>query len=207
MISAAPCSVGRKTCRLLALPVFLLCAALSVSPSSSSAAPAGTVQDLDSDNGLPDIKLGTPLKSFTGLQLKEDTGRWQSYRLPGDKLKYLGYDITGVVLNFFKDQLYSIDVNFESRGTTTRLLKVFEQKYGKDHTFETRKLLEATTETETREWDGAKTFLVVKTAGNYHGGVARFIDRKMWDQLAEPRKEHAAQLHRMLDGSYTNGDF
>ncbi len=194
--------VWKKVCRLVA--PFLL---ILLIPLVTRAANTGTVDNLDRDNGLPEFQLGAPLKSFSGLELKEDTGRWVSYRVPGDKLKYLGAELTGITLNFFKDQLYSIDVNFESRSATLRLLKSFEQSYGKQHTFETRNLLEATTELETREWDGAKALLVVKTAGNYHGGIARFVDKHLWDQLAAPRKERAAQLHKMLDGSYTNGDF
>lgn len=183
---------------LIAFGLSLTCPAL---------ARAGSVDDLDRDNGLPDAKLGAPLKSFKGLQLVEDTGRWLTYRVPGDHLKYLGNDITSIKLNFFKEQLYSIDLNFESKATTKRLLKTFEQNYGTKHSFETRKLLEATTELETREWTGAKTYLVFKKAGDNRGGVAIFVDRPLWDQLAQPREERAAQTRKMLDGSYTHGDF
>jgi hypothetical protein len=208
MTFAVSLPVWKKVCprRLVAriLPVLIAAGALL---ASTVAGRAGSVDDLDRDNGLPDAKLGAPLKSFKGLQLVENTGRWLTYRVPGDNLKFLGTEVSSIKLNFFKEQLYSIDINFESKATTRRLLKTFEQMYGTKHTFETRKMLEASTELETREWTGTKAYLVFKKAGDNRGGVAIYVDRPLWDQLAQPREERAAQTRKMLDGSYTHGDF
>ena len=207
MIFAASPTAWKKVSRRFVSSVFPVLIVISTLLASPAVVRAGSVEDLDRDNGLPDAKLGAPLKSFKGLQLVEDTGRWLTYRVPGDNLKYLGNDVTSIKLNFFKEQLYSIDINFESKATTKRLLKLFEQSYGTKHSFETRKLLEATTELETREWTGTRVYLVFKKAGDNRGGVAIFVNRPLWDQLAQPREERAAQTRKMLDGSYTHGDF
>ncbi len=207
MFIAAPILNWKKVCRRPAPRLVLALTAMVVLLTGPATVRAGSVADLDRDNGLPDARLGAPLKSFKGLQLVEDTGRWLTYKVPGEKLKFLGNDVTSIKLNFFKEQLYSIDINFDNRATTKRLLKTFEQSYGTVHSFETRKLLEADTELETREWTGAKTYLVFKKAGDNRGGVVIFVDRPLWDQLAQPREERAHQLRKMLDGSYTNGDF
>ena len=168
---------------------------------------AGSVDDLDRDYGLPDARLGTPLKAFQGLELVEDTGRWVTYKVPGNKLRYAGNEVTSIKYNFFKDALYSIDVTFDNRTTCKRLLKMFETNYGKNHTMESRRLPDTNTELETREWTGAKTYLVLKSAGDQRGGVAIFLDRPTWDQLAKPREEKAAQMRKLLNGSYMNADF
>ncbi len=201
MISAAPSTVWRKVRHPLAPLLLLLLIA------GPLAVRAGNLDDLDRDHGLPDARLGAPLKSFTGLQLVEDSGRWLTYKIPGEKLKYAGNEVTSIKYNFFKDQLYSIDVTFDNKTTCKRLLKMLEQNYGTVHSFETRKLAEADTELETREWTASKTYLVFKNAADHRGGTVIFVDKPMWDALAKPREERSAQLRKMLDGSYTNGDF
>lgn len=204
--TAAPLPFSRKNLRRLAAAVLPLAVA-ALTLALPTPARAGSVADLDRDYGLPDAKLGTPLKAFKGLELVEDTGRWLTYKVPGDKLKFAGNEVTSIKYNFFKDALYSIDVTFDNRTTCKRLLKMFEENYGKTHTLESRRMPDTDTDLETREWTGAKTYLVLKSAADQRGGVAIFLDRPVWDQLAKPREEKAAQMRKMLDGSYTNADF
>lgn len=168
---------------------------------------AGTTADLDRDNGLPDARLGAPLKSFQGLQKTEDTGRWLSYTRPADQLRYAGYEIKGITYNFFKEKLYSIDLDVADKRNVKGLLKTLEEQYGKQHSYELHTYPKTAAQLEIREWAGTKVYCVYKNGSDYRGGVLIFLDKPTWDLLQVPKKEKDAQTRDMLKGSFINGDF
>ena len=173
----------------------------------TTTARAGSLADLDRDNGLPDAKLGTPINAFQGLQKTEDVGRWQTFKRPGDVLRYGKYEVSGITYNFFKDRLYSINVDLSSKGSVRGVLKLLENTYGKDHSFESRNYAKSTEVLEIREWAATKVYCVYKSAADYDGGVLTFVDRPTWDLLQIPKKQQQAENRDMLKGSFLNGDF
>jgi hypothetical protein len=189
-----------------ALRLFcLFCLFLGTAHARSAA--TGSVADLDADAGLPDAHIGAPVTSFTGLRRTEDTGRWQTYDRPGDKLNFLGVELKSITYNFFKDRLYSIDLELAGRRNVGRMLKVLEQRYGKTHSFETRTYPHTTAQMEIREWTGTKCYCEYKSAADGVGAELVLLDKPTWDLLQVPKEERAAQSRELLKGSYTNGDF
>ena len=168
---------------------------------------AGTTADLDHDNGLPTAQLGAPLKSFQGLQKIEDTGRWLSYTRPTDDLHYARHEIKGITYNFFKERLYSVDLEIADKGNVKGLLKTLEAQYGKQHSYELHTYPKTAAQLEIREWAGTKVYCVYKNGSDFRGGVLIFLDKPTWDLLQVPKKEKDAQTREMLKGSFTNGDF
>lgn len=168
---------------------------------------AGTLADLDTDNGLPDAQLGAPLRTFQGLSKTEDTGRFQTFTRPTDKRKIDGVEITGVTYNFFKEELYSIDIDVRGVGNVRKMLKVLESKYGTDHTMETRTYPKTSAELEIREWASKRAYCLYKKASDDRGAVLIFVNRPKWDELEVPRRQREDQARDKLKGSFTNGDF
>ena len=173
----------------------------------AAAAHAASVADVDGDNGLPNAQLGAPLASFTGLRKTEDTGRWLTFDRPADKLDFLGIRLKGITYNFFKERLYTIDLELEGRGDVRGMLKALERRYGKNHSLETKTYKNTNAQLEVREWAGTKVYCLYKSAADSVGAELVFVDRPTWDALQIPREERAAQSRDMLKGSYTNGDF
>ena len=183
------------------LLAVLWCAALA------STGRAGTTADLDNDNGLPDARLGAPLKSFQGLHQTEDTGRWLSYTRPGDKLVFEGHEIKNITYNFFKEKLYSVFLDVDGKRNVKGLIKTLEQRYGKQHSYELHTYPKTAAQVEIREWAGARVYCVYKNGADFNGAVLTFLDKPTWDQLQIPKKEKEAESRDMLKGSYLNGDF
>lgn len=168
---------------------------------------AGSLADLDRDNGLPDAKLGTPLKAFQGLQKTEDVGRWLTCKRPSDVLRYGKYEVAGITYNFFKDRLYSISVDLSEKGSVKGVLKLLENQYGKDHSLDRRTYAQSNAVLEIREWAGTKAYCVYKNATDFDGGVLTFVDKPTWDLLQIPKKQQQAENRDKLKGSFLNGDF
>ena len=182
--------------RLALLAALLFCAG----------ARAGSVADLDRENGLPNAKLGTPLSAFQGLQKTEDVGRWLTFKRPSDNLHYGKYAVTGISYNFFKDKLYSINLDVVGRGNVKGILKLLEQQYGKDHTMDTLPFAKVSATMEVREWSGAKVYCVMKNSSENDGGVLTLLDKPTWDLLQIPKKEKLEASKQMLSGSFMDGD-
>ncbi len=168
---------------------------------------AGSVDDLDRANGLPNAKLGAPLESFHGLTLVEDTGRWLTYKPPGEKFSYAGFEVTRIQYNFFKGRLYSINVDIDGKRSTRGILKSLEADFGPVHSLEKHRLPGTDTDLEVREWTGRKDYLLYKSAANYAGAQITFLDKPTWDQLQIPLEQRKQQYRQMLGGSFSNGDF
>ncbi|MBV9659367.1 MAG: hypothetical protein JO295_14800 [Verrucomicrobia bacterium] len=168
---------------------------------------AGSVEDLDRDNGLPDAKLGTPVEAFQGLEQTEETGRWTTYRRPADKLKFGKFEVSSISYNFFKGKLYSIFIDVEGRRNTRGILKLLEENYGKNYTLASRQIPKSEDQLQTREWSGRRVYLLYKNADSFVGGRLTFLDKPTWDLLQVPKEERRKEIRKMLEGSYTNGDF
>ena len=171
------------------------------------AARAGSVADLDRQNGLPDAQIGTPVTAFKGLQQTEDTGRWSTYKRPSDRLTFGQFELTGITYNFFKGKLYSIFLEVEGKRNVKGLIRALEALYGREHSLEKRPLPPTPIVMETREWTGQKLYLLYKNSDNFSGGQITYLDRPVWDSLQVPKQERAAELRKLLQGSFTNGDF
>ena len=167
----------------------------------------GTLEDLDRDNGLPDAQLGANLRNFQGLRKTEDTGRFLTFIRPGDKMVFEGAEITGITYNFFKEELYSIDIDVAGTNNVKKLLRYLETHYGSDHTKETRTYAKTATDLDIREWSGRKAYCLLKSGSDLKGAVLVFVNRPKWDELQVPRKEREKQNRDMLKGSFMNGDF
>ncbi len=167
----------------------------------------GTVADLDRDNGLPNAQLGAPLRSFQGMNKTEDLGRFLTFTRPADKLRFEGVEITAVTYNFFKEELYSIDIDVAGAGNVKKLLHLLEKKYGKDYTTDTRTFEKAAAQLEIREWTSRRAYCLLKSASDGRGAVLVFVNRPKWDELEVPRRERENQSKDMLKGSFTHGDF
>ena len=168
---------------------------------------AGSVVDLDQQNGLPDAQIGAPVTAFKGLQQTEDTGRWTTYKRPSDRLTFGQYDLSAITYNFFKGKLYSIFLEAEGKRNVKGLIHSLESLYGRQHSLEKRPLPPSPIVMETREWTGQKIYLLYKNSDNFSGGQITYLDRPTWDTLQVPKQERAAELRKMLQGSFTNGDF
>ena len=171
----------------------------------TAAVRAGTVADLDRDDGLPNAKLGTPLSAFQGLEKTEDVGRWLTFKRPSDNLHYGKFPVTGITYNFFKEKLYSINLDIVGKGNVHGVIKRLEQDYGKDHTFDTLPFAKVSATMEVREWSGAKVYCVLKSASDFEGGVLTLVDKPTWDQLQIPKKEKLEAAKQMLGGSFLDG--
>ncbi len=167
----------------------------------------GTVADLDRDNGLPNAQLGAPLRSFQGMNKTEDLGRFLTFTRPADKLRFEGVEITAVTYNFFKEELYSIDIDVAGAGNVKKLLHLLEKKYGKDYTTDTRTFEKAAAQLEIREGTSRRAYCLLKSASDGRGAVLVFVNRPKWDELEVPRRERENQSKDMLKGSFTHGDF
>lgn len=189
------------------LPVLLCGVALTVATAVVTTARAGSVQDLDQHNGLPDAQLGASVSSFRNLQQTEDTGRWTSYRRPTDRLTFGPYDLSSITYNFFKGKLYSIFLETDGKRNVKGVLNTLERMYGKDHTFQRQEVPKINVALETREWTGTKVYLLYKNGDDYRGGQITILDKPTWDALQKPKLERTAELRKMLEGSFTNGDF
>ena len=167
---------------------------------------AGSLADLDRDNGLPDAKLGTPINAFQGMQRTEDVGRWQTYKRPGDVLRYGKFAVTGITYNFFKDRLYSINLDVSDRHSVKGLIALLEAQYGKDHGRDERAYTHSTAIMEIREWASSKVYCIYKSGSEYDGAVLTFLDKPTWDLLQIPKKQQQAENREKLQGSFLNGD-
>jgi hypothetical protein len=188
------------------LRLFCLFCLLSLGTARAGSV-AGSVADLDADDGLPDARIGEPMTSFTGLQKTEDVGRWLTFVRPGDKLEFLGVKLKGITYNFFKERLYSIDLELSGKHNVDSMLKALERHYGKAHSLETRTYAHTNAQMEVREWTGVKMYCDYKSAVDGTGAELVLLDRPTWDLLQVPKEERAAASREMLKGSYTNGDF
>ena len=166
---------------------------------------AGTVADLDRDDGLPNAKLGAPLSAFQGLEKTEDVGRWLTFKRPSDNLHYGKLAVTGITYNFFKEKLYSINLDIVGRGNVHGIIKRLEQDYGKDHTLDTLPFAKVSATMEVREWSGTKVYCVLKSGSDFEGGVLTLLDKPTWDQLQIPKKEKLEAAKQMLGGSFLDG--
>ncbi len=184
----------------------LLCC-LFVVACCAGAMPPGSVSNLDKDGGLPGAPIGAPLQSFNGMQQIEDTGRWLSYVRPQDRLEFLGVRLKGITYNFFKERLYSINLDITGRRETHQMLKILEQRYGNDYTFDTKSYPKVQAQMEIREWAGAKLYCIFKSSSEFDGGVLTLLDKPTWDLLQIPKREQQAQARALLKGSFSNGDF
>ena len=184
----------------LALPAVLLALASGVHAD-------GTVADLDHDNGLPAAQLGAPLRGFGEMHKTDDNGRFLTFTRPGDSLRIEGVEVAGITYNFFKEELYSIDIDVAGTGNVKRMLKLLEKKYGKDHSFENKTYPKTTAELEIREWTGKRAYCLYKSASDFRGAVLILLNKPKWDELEVPRHQREDQSRNMLKGSYTNGDF
>ena len=193
-------SRSARLCRMFLCVLFAACAV-------AAAPPTGSVADLDRDAGLPGAPIGAPLQSFNGLKQIEDTGRWLSYVRPADRLEFQGVPVKAITYNFFKEKLYSINLDVSGRGDTHRMLKMLEQRYGSDHSFDTRAYAKVRAEMEVREWAGTKLYCIFKSSSEFDGGVLTLLDKPTWDQLQVPKREKEAQSRAMLKSSFSNGDF
>ncbi len=189
-----------RRCRTLGFVLILACTAVP-------AVRAGSVADLDRDGGLPGAPIGAPLSTFNGLKETENTGRWLTYTRPADRLEFLGIPIKGITYNFFKERLYSINIDVTGKHETRKLIKTLEERYGTDHSFDTRAYPKTRAEMEIREWKGTKLYCLYKSASDFEGGVLTLLDRPTWDQLQVPKQEKDAATRSLLNGSFTNGDF
>lgn len=167
----------------------------------------GSVADLDQDNGLPDAQLGAPLRFFQGLSKTEDNGRFQTFTRPTDKLRMEGVEVTGITYNFFKEELYSIDIDVRGAGNVKRLFKSLEKKYGKDYNTELRTYPKTSAQLLIHEWASKRAYCLYKSASDDRGAILVFVNRPKWDELEVPRRERENQARDKLKGSYTNGDF
>lgn len=167
---------------------------------------AGSLADLDRDNGLPNAQLGAPLSSFQGLEKTEDTGRWLSFRRPSDNLHFGKYEVAGITYNFFKERLYSIVLTIPGKGNVKGTLKLLDQMYGKDHTNDTLPVAKMAMTVDVHEWAGTKVYCIMKNGSDFDGGELRFLDRATWDALQIPKKEKLEASKQMLSGSFVNGD-
>lgn len=167
----------------------------------------GNLEDLDHDNGLPDAQLGANLRNFQGLRKTEDTGRFLTFIRPGDKMVFEGAEISGITYNFFKEELYSIDIDVAGPNNVKKVLRYLETHYGSDHTKETRTYAKTAAELDIREWVGRKAYCLYKSGSDFKGAVLVFVNRPKWDELEAPRKEREKQSRDLLKGSFTNGDF
>ena len=168
-------------------------------------AQAGSVAELDSENGLPDAQLGAPLSSFKGLDKTEDVGRWLTFRRPSDNLRFGRFTVTGITYNFFKERLYSINLDLQGHNNIKGIIKLLEQEYGKDHSFDTLPYSKVSATMEVREWAGAKVYCVLKNGSDQEGGVLTLLDKPTWDQLQIPKKEKLENAKQMLGGSFLDG--
>ena len=184
-----------------------LVAALVLAAAMAGTARAGSVADLDRDNGLPDAQLGTPLKNFQGLQQTDNTGRWLSYTRASDPLKYNGLGVKSITYNFFKEKLYSIFIETEGGHSVKGMYKALEKQYGKATSYDLHTYGKTATQVEIREWTGTKAYCIYKNGTDFRGGILTFLDKPTWDQLQVPKREKEAQTREMLKGSFTNGDF
>ena len=166
----------------------------------------GTLDDLDRDNGLPDAQLGAPLRSFQGMRKIEDTGRFLTFVRPADKKVFAGAEVQGITYNFFKEELYSIDIDVSEPSNVKRILRYLEAHYGGDRTKETRTYSKSSAELDIREWTGRKAYCLYKSGSDLKGAVLVFVNRPKWDELEVPRHEREKQSREMLKGSFINGD-
>jgi hypothetical protein len=207
--NSLPLSAGRKrdpASRLLLWSVFCVLLLLAGAARAGSAK-TGSVADLDADNGLAEAHLGTPLANMPGLRKTEDVGRWLTYDRPTDKLNFLGVEVKSITYNFFKERLYSIDLELQGRHNVGTMLKMLEQRYGKIHTLDTKTYQHTNAQLEVREWAGAKVYCEYKSAADRTAAELVLLDKPTWDLLQVPKEERAAMSREMLKGSYTNGDF
>ena len=168
---------------------------------------AGSVADLDQQNGLPDAQIGTPVTAFKGLQLTEDTGRWTSYRRPADRMLFDRFELSSITYNFFKGKLYSIFLDVEGKQNVRGVLAALQNLYGRSQTYQKQPLALTRLSMETREWTGQKIYLLFKNSDDLKGGQITYLDRPTWDALQVPKQQRTAELRKMLEGSFTNGDF
>ena len=166
---------------------------------------AGSVADLDRDNGLPNAKLGAPLGSFQGLQKTEDVGRWLTFKRPTDDMHFGKYMVSGITYNFFKEKLYSINLDINGKRNVRGIVKQLEQDYGKDHTKDTLPFAKVNATMDVREWSGTKAYCVLKSGSDEEGGVLTLLDKPTWDELQVPKKEKLEAAKQLLGGSVIDG--
>ena len=132
-------------------------------------------------------------------------GRWLTFKRPSDNLRFGGFTVSGITYNFFKERLYSINLDLVGRGNIKGILKLLEQEYGKDHTMDTLPYSKVSAMMEVREWAGTKVYCVLKTGSDQEGGVLTLLDKPTWDLLQIPKKEKLETAKQMLGGSFLDG--
>ena len=197
----------RRPASPLPAPIFLRWLLVLLAVCAGASAARADITEVDRDNGLPDAQLGAPLSGFTGLRKVEDTGRWLSFTREGDKPNFLGVEVAAVTFNFFKEKLYSINLDVTGRGNTRRMTKRLQDRYGKEQSFMTKSYPKITAQMEVREWAGKRMYCVYKSSSDYEGGVVTLLDKPTWDQLQEPRKAKEAESKALLKGSILDGNF
>jgi hypothetical protein len=167
----------------------------------------GTTAAVDADYGFNGVSLGIPPAALKDMEKVEEVGRWLTYRDKRNRIPYAGFEVTEVTYNFLWGKLYSIHVEVHDKRNVRGLLKVLEQRYGREYTLDSREIAVASTTLETREWKGKRAYVLYKSGKNGVGGQIVVVDRSTWDKMQVPREQAMKQNREWMKGSFTNGDF
>jgi hypothetical protein len=91
----------------------------------------GHVHYLDYRNGFRGVKFGTPLSSFQGLELIQDTGATKIYRKTNDNLKIGEAQLEQIRYHFVDDKFMGVSLFSKDESDGQALLVVLELAYGK----------------------------------------------------------------------------
>lgn len=86
---------------------------------------------LDEKNGFRNLKLGTHISNYKGLEehTGQDNDEYKRYSLNNDK-KYIGdLYISTPVYNFYKSRLYEVRI-FPTENDTQKFVKLYKSLYG-----------------------------------------------------------------------------
>ncbi len=170
---------------------------------------AGSTAAVDADYGFNGVQLGIPPSALklNELEKVEELGRWLTYRDKREKIPFAGLLVSDITYNFLWGKLYSIHVEVHDKRNVRGMLKVLEQRYGRDYTYDSRVIAAADTTMETREWKGKRAYVLYKSGTNGVGGQLIVVDRPTWDKMQIPREQAAKQNREWMKGSFLNGDF
>src|SRR5262249_21378721 len=122
----------------------------------------GTTAAVDADYGFNGVSLGIAPSALKDMEQVEELGRWLTLRDKREKIPYAGFWVTDVTYNFLWGKLYSIHVEVHDKRNVRGLLRFFEQRYGREYTYDARQIAAADTSLETREWKGKRAYFLYK---------------------------------------------
>lgn len=94
---------------------------------------AQSTKDLDEKNGFREMKFGTPIDSFKGLKIIEESGDYIFYEKENDAKNIGDFQLETIYYGFYKGWFYVVVLETPGYSDSRGILGTLEELYGKGY--------------------------------------------------------------------------